>query len=179
MPTENEKKFVLDINCAEKILNLKKCKLLNVRQGYLMTSKGITLRFRDTFNVNKNKNSYYMTFKCNEGCRVIEIEKKIDKRDFDSMWKLCMNKVYKVRVVVEGWEIDLFKDHDGNDYFIMAEYEMPEGQKKPEKIPFFIAENLIFEVPLTDTRFSSKMISDARYAKDIYKTLTQKKKGNN
>lgn len=175
MPTENEKKFVLDISCSEKFLKLKKCKLLDVRQGYLMTGKGMSLRFRSVINKKKNKNSYFMTFKCNEGSRIVEIEKKIDERDFNDMWKNCMNKVYKTRIVLQGWEIDFFKDHDGNDYFVMAEFEMPEGQEKPENIPLFISQNLVFEVPLNDTRFSSKMISDVRHAKDLYNTLTKEK----
>ncbi len=49
---------------------------------------------------------------------------------------------------------------------------MPEGQLAPGVIPDFIKDNLIYEVDLTDNRFSSKLLADVRYATNIYKEIT-------
>lgn len=169
MPTENERKYVLRLNTE---LDKIKIKPLHVRQGYLMTSRGMTLRFRHVKRYS-GENVYIMSFKCNTGKRTVEIEnKRVSKRDFDDVWPFCMNKVYKVRnLTPEGWEIDFFLDHRSEVYLVMAEYEMPEGQEAPKEIPDYISENLIYEVPLTDFRFSSKLLSDVRYSKEIYNLL--------
>jgi CYTH domain-containing protein len=160
-----------------------------------MASKGMSLRLRKSqegkiifahlphscaiFLDRGNKAKHYMTFKCscNGGAnRVVEIEKKIDQRDFDDLWPQCMNKLRKLRYLVRDeakqvWEIDFFKTHDNRNYFAMAELEMPEGQIEPEIIPSFIKNNLLHKVALTDCRFSSKLLGDVRYASDLYDSL--------
>lgn len=118
-----------------------------------------------------------MTFKTNVSGRVIEIEKKIDERDFEDIWPQCLNKLEKTRYLVRDkgrhlWEIDYFRDHNSETYFAMAEFEMPEGKTKPDFMPKFVHDNLIYEVLLTDCRFSSKLIADVRYAKNLYRSLT-------
>lgn len=115
-----------------------------------------------------------MTFKCSTEKRVVEIEEKIDKRDFYDIWPNCLNKVYKTRYKKDGWDIDFLKDHNEKTYFALAEIEMEEGKLQPDIIPSFISQNLIFAVPLTDFRFSSKHLSDVRYATEIYNTLKKK-----
>lgn len=186
MPTENEVKMVLDLNCENKIIKLAK-KHLCIHQGYLLASRGISLRLRSSqigiiknniFYASSDDKRYEINFKSNINGRVIEIENKIDKRDFNDLWTQCLNKLIKFRHIIkekeEVWEIDFFKDYNNKNYFAMAELEMPEGQTKPNFIPDFIKNNLVYEVPLTDTRFSSKLIADIRYAVELNKSLLKR-----
>lgn len=175
MPTENEKKYVLDLNTEEKFEKLAESKN-PILQGYLFSSKGTSLRLR------KMKNKHYLTLKSTVNGRVVEIENQIDERDFNDLWTQCMNKLEKIRYIVsdkhgQQWEIDFFKDHNGVNYFALAEFEMPEGQLAPLFVPRFIKENLLFEVPLTDCRFASKLLADIRYASDIYKLIKDSHNG--
>lgn len=190
MPTENEVKFVLKTDCESLIAPLAKTKHY-ISQGYLVASRGVSLRVRKSVVETRTKNDrcqfgnsvsceteYHMTFKHSVKGRVIEIEKKIDQRDFDDLWEVSMNKLEKVRYKVtkpDVWEIDFFKDHHDHTYFAMAEFEMPEGQKQPTVVPDFITKHLIHEVPLTDTKFSSKLLADVRYATDLYGSLVNEK----
>jgi CYTH domain-containing protein len=152
----------------------------------LVASRGVSLRIRKSQQgkvsggvfTETSSPCYTTTFKCNGGSRVVEIEKKIDERDFTDLWPLCLNKLEKYRYVLKDqelntWEIDFFKDHHNDTYFAMAELEMPEGQISPNIIPEFISNNLIYEVPLTDCRFSSKLLGDVRYAINLHKSLTK------
>jgi CYTH domain-containing protein len=171
MPTENEKKYALFLNIEDKFQKLAESKLL-ISQGYLFSSKGTSLRLR------RVKNKHYLTLKSSVNGRVVEIENIIEERDFNDLWTQCMNKLEKIRYIVidksdQVWEIDFFKDHNGINYFCLAECEMPEGQLSPRYIPRFIRENLLFEVPLTDCRFASKLLADIRYASDLYKTIKE------
>lgn len=171
MPTECEKKYVLDLDTEDKFQKLS-CNKAKLLQGYLFSSKGTSLRCR------KMKNKHFLTLKSTVNGRVVEIENQIDERDFNDLWTQCMNKLEKVRYVCSDdknqvWEVDFFKDHNSTNYFCLAELEMPEGQKEPEFIPKFIKNNLLFEVPLTDCRFASKLLADIRYATDIYKQLKE------
>jgi len=186
MPTENEKKYVLKSECEDEIKKIADAKL-KIQQGYLVASKGISLRVRKSHYTGQNP-KFFLTFKSAANSRVIEIEKKIDERDFNDLWEQALNKLEKVRYLVnasgilesliEGWrnwEIDFFKDFNDETYFALAEFEMPEGQKEPELIPDFIQRNLIYEVDLTDSRFSSKLLADVRYAKNILLKLGSNK----
>lgn len=178
MPTENERKYVLSLGKEKHFKELAKYKT-TIRQGYLLSSKGVALRCRESVN---SKTEYYFTFKltANSG-RVVEIEKKIDERDFTDLWEQSLNKLEKIRYYIEDsekqlWEVDFFKDQNGENYFCMAELEMPEGQHKPKSIPGFIEKNLVYEVDLKDSRFSSKMLADIKYATELYANLTRSKK---
>jgi CYTH domain-containing protein len=175
MPTENELKYMLCLDTEDKIRKLANSKI-SISQGYLFFSKGTSLRCR------KAKNKHYLTLKSSVNGRVVEIENQIDERDFNDLWTQCMNKLEKTRYLlpceVTGlvWEIDYFKDHKGENYFSLAEVEMPEGQTSPKLIPFFIRQHLLFEVPLTDCRFASKLLADIRYAHDLYQKILKENK---
>lgn len=174
MPTENEVKFVLRLGCEEAAARIAARKD-HIQQGYLISSKG-TLRFRKK---GHKKPVYFMTFKHSAPSgRVIEIEKEIDQRDFTEIWPSCINRLEKLRYFMEDaqesvWEVDFFRDHNNETYFALAEFEMPEGMVKPETLHPFVKEQLIYAVPATDSRFSSKALADVRYAQDLYKTLTK------
>ncbi len=113
MPTENESKWVLDKTCEPDIAKLSK-RCYSMSQGYLVSSKGVSLRVRKSKLVTEDaEEKYYMTFKYTTKERVIEVEKKLDWRDFHDLWAGCMNKLEKHRYEIKDdhkqlWEIDFF-----------------------------------------------------------------------
>ena len=179
MPTENEVKFVLFLECEERINKLAEEKW-RIHQGYLMAGKGTSLRIRKQADRLNKKFTYTLTFKSTVASgRVVEIEKRLDERDYTDLWPQCFNKLEKIRCILydnnhEMWEIDFFKDHNQQTYFAMAEFEMPEGKIKPDFIPDFIKSNLLHEVALTDCRYASKLLADPRYATELLKNLEKK-----
>lgn len=56
----------------------------------------------------------------------------------------------------------------------VAEIELPEDQMDPDSIPDVVKKNMIFKVPLTDTRFSNKLLGNARYAAELLNEVTKK-----
>lgn len=176
MPTENERKYVLKLALNPITFSDRVRTAYEIQQGYLMASKGMSLRLRSSMETDMDMSKrFFMTYKCSTNGRVVEIEKKIDRRDFDDLWPQCMNKLIKMRYEYAHqqlvWEIDFFADHNGHNYFVMAEIELPEGVVQPPSLPRIISDNLVFEVPLTDCRFASKLLGDVRYAKELYEGL--------
>jgi CYTH domain-containing protein len=175
MPTENEMKFLLRLNCESKITPF--CTTAkDIKQGYLFTSKGASLRVRRSQIRGSSGSSYTMTYKSHTHAgRVVEIETSIDERDFSDLWPQCVQKLVKTRYICphkkDVWEIDFFHCHRDETYIVIAEIEMPEGKQRPNVIPDFVKECLVMEVPLTDCRFSSKLLADVRYATDLYSTV--------
>lgn len=151
-----------------------------ISQGYLIATRGITVRVRKSVPVyaNGSKGGYYFTMKVNTGGRCVEVENKLDKRDFDDLWNISLNKLEKIRYDVKNgkhlWECDFFKDYRGETYMAIAEVELPEGQMEPDNTPAFIKDNLLYRVALTDTRFSNKLLGDARYAADLLNEILKK-----
>jgi CYTH domain-containing protein len=176
MPTENERKYALRLECESEIIKLAK-KKQQMFQGYLIVGKGVSLRIRRGGKVctmtfkQKVGNSHKQ--KCNG--RVVEIEQKISKRDFDDLWASALNKLEKFRYYIphDGliWEIDFFKDHNGLTYFAQAEVELDEDVLEPDVIPDFIIKHLLYAVPLDDDRFSSKRLADPQHANGLLKSL--------
>jgi len=172
MPTENERKYVLRPNTSKStVANICNNRVYHICQGYLIATRGITVRVR-SLSDSRCPDQFYFTLKVTtHNGRVVEIENPIDQRDFLDLWDICLNKLektrYKLNGKYKGWDIDFFRDHDNQTYFVMAECEMPEGQAAPVEIPAQIKDALLYEVPLNDCRFSSKLISDVRYAKRL------------
>ena len=172
MPTENERKYVLDLSCMKEVEKLSSDRY-DISQGYLIATRGITVRIR-RFTKSNNKSNYFFTLKVTTAGRTIEIEKSIDKRDFEDLWNLALNKLEKVRYILKDedvWEIDFFKDYNDNIYMAVAEVELPEDKYEPEFVPEVISKKLLYCVPLTDTRFSNKLLGDARYASQLLKEI--------
>jgi CYTH domain-containing protein len=151
-----------------------------ISQGYLIATRGITVRVRKSVATytNVGKGGYYFTLKVNTNGRCVEIESKLDKRDFEDLWAIALNKLEKIRYEVKNnkyiWECDFFKDYRNETYIAVAEVELPEDQLEPDILPGFIRENLLYKVALTDTRFSNKLLGDARYAADLMNEITKK-----
>ena len=53
----------------------------------------------------------------------------------------------------------------------VAEIEMPEGQLEPNSLPDIVKNNLIFKVPLNDSRFSNKLLASERYVVELLKEI--------
>ena len=146
----------------------------SIKQGYLSFSKGTSTRVRCITDGAKQK--WSLTFKQKVGDRVVEIEKKIDDRDGQDLWSVCIGKLEKDRYVVKDnnitWEVDFFKNGD-QVYFVLAEVELPEGAPRPEKVPKFLEPYLLYEVGLEDDRFSSKRLSDVEFATNLYRLFRE------
>lgn len=178
MPTENEKKIVLLPNTPENEFLIQSSCVLHIQQAYLDAN----VRIRKT--KIKNSEKYVFCFKhkvkSNGGYRIIEIEKEIDARDFDDLFPCFNSQLRKTRYHIEHedglWEVDFFKDNDENNYFIMAEHEMPELQLKPKSIPDIISNYMLHEVELFDADYGSNSLCDVQHAVNILKTLTNKEK---
>jgi CYTH domain-containing protein len=176
MPTEYEFKYAISLDLLrqhpEDQLRVLASSLIHIKQGYLAFSKGMSCRVRCSTEWGKDK--WYMTFKQKAAKRVVEIEKKLDERDGNDLWEVAVGKLNKDRHLFphEGitWELDLFKN-DGQVYFILAEIELKEGSPRPKLMPSFLRNHLIYEVPLTDDRFSNKRLGDVNHAKQLYKEI--------
>ena len=174
MPTENERKYVLDIKSEEEIEDLKATKAV-IEQGYTAFSKGLSLRIRKKQTSLCKRPTYYLTYKQKVTSRTIEIENEIEERDFKELWDICVGKLKKIRYTFADnignfWEVDFFKKN-GETYFVLAEVELPEGVLAPKNMPKYINKFLLYEVPLTDCRFSNKRLGDVEYALELHNTI--------
>jgi CYTH domain-containing protein len=177
MPTENERKYVLKSEC-ELAVNELSSEQYDIAQGYLIATRGITVRVRKSIKRSNKAENYVFALKVNTAGRCIEIENNLDKRDFDDLWAIALNQLEKVRYIVKHnkacWELDFFKDYRGQTYMAVAEIELPEDQMEPDSIPDVVKKNMLFKVPLTDTRFSNKLLGNARYAAELLNEITKK-----
>lgn len=176
IPTEHEFKYVIsmDILAHHKETELRTMchNLIHIKQGYLAFSKGMSSRVRCSTEWGKDK--WFLTFKQKVTKRTIEIEKKLDERDGNDLWAVAVGKLKKDRLIFphDGikWELDLFK-FDNEIYFIMAEIELDENSHRPKHILPLLKPYVLYEVPLTDDRFSSKRLGDVNYSKQLYNQL--------
>ena len=199
MPTENELKFVirLDDKIEHKAKELGKC--FRMDQGYLQSKSRLTVRIRRQLESETNITTHLLQtkFKVKRSVdtgnpRIIEISSEIGHRDFEDFWKKSKGKLVKNRYKIltgvsnqyhqddgsdwqEIWEIDFFKNKNNENYFIMAEVEIPEGMKQPLfRMPDIIQENLLYRVPLGDSRFSNSRLGNEINVNSLYKTLVKK-----
>ncbi len=180
MPTEHEYKYVLSMETNEEYFK-KHCKIhYTIQQGYLAFSNGMSCRVRSIIESGGRwRRKWFLTFKQKVGDRVIEVEKRLDHRDGEDLWSVCVGRLKKDRYVIKDndgieWEVDFFKNFfkNGNLYFVLAEVELEEGSPRIEP-PLFITLHLLYEVPLTDDRFSNKRLGDVEYATSMYQKIVQ------
>lgn len=189
MPTEHEYKYVLSMETDEPFFKDNCEKHLIIQQGYLAFSKGMTCRVRSSrlSGESDRRTKWFLTFKQKVRNRVIEVETRLDDRDGNDLWSACVGKLKKDRYVIcdeltadngeySVWEVDFFKTGNGFSrtslYFVLAEVELEEGSPRIA-LPDFIKDNLLYEVPLTDDRFSNKRLGDVEYATEMYKKIVQ------
>ena len=180
MPTENERKYVL-INEPFVLNEIAKRakKILSIEQVYIQSGKGWNFRVRKTFGIHYDDPVYHATYKHKVGGRVIEIQTKLDERDYKDLSKQTISAiVHKTRYVIPigslKWEIDFFYiARKTEPYFVLAEIELPEGVARPPSVPNFISDHLILAVPEDDNRFTSKKLADMAYAIKRYDELIE------
>jgi CYTH domain-containing protein len=186
MPTEHEFKYLLDLSVLGDV-DLAGYPYAVIRQGYLAVSDSMDVRVRHTF-LPHGRDIWTLTFKQKVAERKIEIEQELNVRDGMDLWEVATGKIKKIRSFVDSeedgtvWEVDLF--HGSNPtteglYFAMAEIELMEGAPPPEGLPDFLQKFLLFEVPLTDDRFSNKKLGDVEYAKKLYAEIQGENHGRN
>jgi len=192
MPTENELKFILNLNLSELLKNpeseLKDP--ITILQGYLYSAPGTSLRIRNSSTL-RGPDIGTLTYKqhiraySGSPARTVEIETLIDALDWHDLFCLVAQETlvktrYHYYAIQDGktykWEIDFFWEkfhNNGDPYFILAELEMPEGQLLPDFVPEFIQNYLVYAVPREETQdFSSRKLSDIEYAILKYAELT-------
>lgn len=168
MPIENERKIVLQLGLENDIPYIAD-KKFNIQQGYLLKNGGgLSVRIRQSTLDDKTKR--YLTVKQKIDKRIVEIEKKIDIKDYEMLASLAVCWVNKIRYLVNDWEIDFFKRGE-ETYFAMAEIELPEDVEEPEFIPYFIQDYLLYIVPQNDCRFSSKKLANYDYTRKLIEEL--------
>jgi len=150
----------------------------SISQGYLIATRGITTRIRKSVKKSNGLESYYFTLKVNTAGRCVEVETKLDQRDFNDLWLLALNQLEKIRYIIKHgkntWELDFFKDYKNQTYMAVAEVELPEDQMEPDTVPDIVKRNMLFKVPLTDNRFSNKLLSNAKYAAELLNEILKK-----
>lgn len=186
MPTENERKYVLDFSFVPAFREFAAANPMTVNgpisisQGYLYADDKLGVRIRkEHFYPDGNDHTKYMfCAKQNVGHRVIEIEQQIDQRDFDELWEMTQGQFFKERWRFHNWDIDFFKYYTGiggTTYIIVAEIEMPESQLTPTTIPDIISDYMLYAVPLEEQhKFSSAKLASIEYAQKLYRTLENK-----
>ena len=181
MSTEFEYKYFLDVKIAvdPRLIGLPQG---TIRQGYLATSDSMNARVRNCIYANGNEEWIY-TFKQKVTGRQVEIEQSLNTRDGMDLWEVADLKLKKTRHYYENkdrtvWEIDLFYSSDGL-YMALAEIELPEGSPPPNELPELLQKHLLFEVPLTDDRFSNKRLGDVKYVQRLYEEIQGAHHGHN
>lgn len=172
MPIENERKFVLrrDDEC-EREARRRAEKVLHITQGYLGDGPPSVRIRRSILN---DKAKHYLTVKQRLNGHVWEVEKKIDKEDYEALWPTCGSRLEKFRCVMEGWEVDFFYS-GGRRYFAMAEIELPEDKRRPDRVLPFVADRLVYAVPSQDNRFTSKKLCDVKHADKVFDQVSPRR----
>lgn len=179
MPVEHEYKYVLDMTILRdnQVWHVPH-NICEIQQGYI-SPETVNLRVRKKTQYFRTE--WYLTLKQKvDGC-TMELEFDIDSRDGEGLWKICGRKLTKCRHTFQdaqngstlfGWEVDVFFTADRWPYFVMAEVEMPENAPPPP-LPEWLRKYVLYQVPLTDDRFSNKMMCDVQYATELYRTFTK------
>ena len=174
MPIENERKFIIyETDATERKFAERSEQVIPIKQRYLITDKGKSGRIRQEKFKDEMKYSFTFKMDCDIPGEVVEIETAISPDDFNKLWFKGTGEVTKVRYKYQGWDVDFFKYFDRN-YIAIAEIELPSGVKQPTLIPALILENLIYQVPMEDKRFSNKKIGNLSYAISLLDELKVK-----
>jgi CYTH domain-containing protein len=187
MPTEHEYKYLLSLDVDNEELQKLCSGYSEIQQGYLAVSDDMNLRVRHSMYYPEGEGVWVLTFKQKIMGRQIEVEQELELRDGMDLWEVSTRKLKKVRFLfADGrivWELDLFFGPDPRSeihfhtkvYFAMMEVEVNEGAPRPDlpKSLEFLKKHILYEVPLTDDRFSNKNLGDVSFATDLYQQIQQ------
>lgn len=183
MPVELEYKYLVDVN---QVFFDDLCIILK-NQNTPYTSKTIEQRyFPKTGRLRKISQEnmvdrYIFTFKHNlsyiDGD--LEIETDISKEDFDLGWRDCSHDILKNRITFSSgnhiWEIDFFKSPEtGNHNLIIIECEVNKDKPDISCLPAYIRNNILYQIPIGNHKFSNKNLSFQNNIDEIYKTYGKK-----
>lgn len=168
MPTENERKFVLENDGRlEPLLAQAPGVVRSILVQAYLDAPGLRLRGIEI----DGKLRHIFGYKREVAGNVVEIETEIHSVDFRRLWTLRRETLQKVRYSwPEGrytWDVDFFKGADGTTYFVQAEVEMPEHETSAPPVPSRLAPHLLAAVPYGDPRFSSKRLADQSHAERL------------
>lgn len=170
---ENEIKYVLSLDSIDHINFLGDTTRLEIQQGY--DKNGV--RFR------KQNNDYFFNYKMVTEIGIDEFEMKITQEEFDRCYKLCVEKLHKIRYTVRDewnntWDID-FMYNDNELYFALAECELHNPTDLvPEKMIDFVKNFCIYEVPRSETKnYSSRKLISIKYATNKLSKIKRKNHG--
>ena len=171
MPFEREFKFVLARDAISDVFWHKPHNILDIEQGYLVREEGINVRVRRV--KTEDHEEWYSHLKQKVDDKTVEITTELNWHDGQLLMGVATGKVTKSRHEFHAgehkWEVDVF--YKGTEiYFLMAEVEVDEQEPKPG-VPLFLKTHVIFEVPLTDSRFSNTKLGDMQYAISLYEKL--------
>jgi len=142
---EIERKFLVN---TEKLPN-KWDKVEKIKQTYIFSEDKGNMRIR------QKGDDYILTIKLKDiGIKIIEIEKRLSKEEFDLLWSKTTHKISKTRKIIDRWEVDFF--HNLNkpfDDLVLAEIELNEENEDFE-LPSWIIE----EVTHKDMYFNANLI---------------------
>lgn len=186
MPYEIERKFVIKLESEDYFL-AKKDKSWLIEQGYIQNLNGVSIRVRSK-QYSDSKASYYLTNKFpHDDKKCIEIETAIYMEDFYLLWAKTTNRLLKRRymekitypIVINGEnrtgraqaDVDFFLDSENKVYFALAEIELSQYNLELPPLPKWLSDNLIYQVPWEDKRFSSYKLSNITYARNLLQEL--------
>ncbi len=177
MSTEFEYKYILRMSSELRETIIKnKIESRRIKQGYLFTSNDMVTRIRSSTNLKNDELQWFLTLKKKTRIRLIEIETEIDSIDGEELFEFCDKKVEKIRDLIKHneliFEVDFFINLEiiQGWYFVMVEVEVKLNSERP-KLPDFLQKHLLYEVPLTDNRFSNTNLGDVNYTSNLYKEL--------
>lgn len=173
MPTENEVKYVLrrDMDVIKTLTHA--CDdVWHITQTYIHNKTSWNARVRHI--IADDDEWFEFTYKNKKFGRTIEIETKIDSRDYYDLIKKPKVILTKTRLIFNTedhkWEVDLFFDDTDSIYFILAEVEMEEGMTKPLSIPDIISQFIIADVGY-NKQYSSSKLANKLYAETMYQNI--------
>jgi CYTH domain-containing protein len=172
MPIETEWKYVLDDpDGSLEAAVTATCPVFDIEQAYL--DDGARVR-RIQKRAPDATARFVYTHKRKIAGVTVEIECKIDQRDYTLLRGTCRRSLRKIRVVMidgeQPFEIDFFKLGD-RTYFVLAEAEVAETVQRAPALPPLLAPRLL-QVVAPDARgYSSRDLCDVRVARAILDEL--------
>jgi len=174
MPIENEQKFILSLDAEEDIKN--SCPMFfKIQQGYISNNA----RIRITTQLN-GQTIYEFIFKYKTQDNITFVTSpKITEEDFGILRNEVKSVILKTKYILYTnageWEVNFLKNEFDETYFVLAEYEMPAWQSRPDTIPDVIQKHLLKIVDKEDASFTNKRLSNEAYAVKKLKVILDKK----